>query len=1616
MKNTGKRIHSVRTRLFSALMAVVMAACLLPAAAVSASAASWMDPYLEKLVSWGIMRGDSSGNLHPNRDITRAEFVVLVNRAFGYDKTGAVPFKDVNPSDWYYDDICIGYNTGYFKGTTDTTASPRKPVTREQATVLLGRSLMLDDDPGASMDFTDSNSLGTWSRGIIRSAVAEKIVSGYADGSFRPKQNITRGQMAVLLVKAIGTPISTPGTYSLGGVYGNVTVSSSDVTLRDTTIAGNLYITGGLGLGSVNLENVTVLGKIVVAGAGESNKGENSIQLRNVTTPNLIMDSLANQFVTVRADGDTKIDNASIRTSAYLEDATDNSHGFTKIELDGENGTALDLAGNIKEVINLTPQSTVRVTKGTTKVLTVDEAAIGSAVDVARNAVTGTLNLDMGTKVTGSGDVTNLNVNAAGSSAALLPDKVTVRPGLDANVGGAKLDATLAAEYSADPRLLSGYPKITNLNPTSATAVFRANKSGTLYWALTPITDGSVNEDALLNPASRASIVKSGNIKVTSSNTDFNAALTGLTPDGSYYVSAMLVDARGQRSSVKVVSFSTPDNTTPNFASGYPYLSKITNNAAQVAVMPNKTCRLYYALLPKGATAPTAKDFRSNAVPGNYGFGTLDVTKNEARLFYVNNKQLTELASYDLYLWLTDEDGAHSSSVKKLSFTTVDKTPPEFVTTPTVTSIKDTSVAMTASINESGTIFWAVVKEGDDYPKPINGQVGGSPSLDSDAAKLQVANGMNALKSGKVTATANKDVTITVSGLTSEGAYDVYYLIQDKAGNYSVKVEKITIHTLDNNPPTISQEFTKTNDAAGKSPLADTDVRIIFSESVQDTSSGERLLELYEAAKKGDTEAKNNLKTCLKNDIQLFDANVVTSNPVPLGEDVIKYDNVEITSEDGKVIVTFKNGENGLNLASGGKYYFQIQNIADTSGNRNIIKPNPTKLETFTTVFAQIKFSTSEAPTSDGNGNDFDMYFRSVPVATEHAGSSVCWDLIFRMNIPAKFELYEKVGDNGTWVRKGEAEINSTDGTLQGTSYTRNFVDGNSSSSTALEQLNKFKNNTTRYFGIRFTSLNNIDETIKTTGDGRGTWSGRVEMQIEAVAGSSQSALHNLAVSNMTTDDFNTAIEDGVVQIGSPTAFTLKHTFSDTTIPEFQTGYPKFTPSDTSGSIDLQLTRTTGTIFYVIAPVETITTTVTEASATLIGGDTLTAGNWNKLPTSTTADTSKLVYSSTPSSGSIMTPPYTDPSIIKGKISYYGSNVSIPLKGLKPKTQYVAYFVLQGSASTVYSKNPYLFGFETKEISRPIIELTISNPSVTVKVDSTSTVDYLLAVNGNEPGHLRDAMVNYVAEADKPKFQTGGDYEKGTGKNKEYTVLDAMSNSYYKGGKLVGSVFDQFAKPEAKEDFAEFIRSQTTTSGDVALSGTIEEIAAGRSKTVDCSGGMVGTTWYTFLTVGRSATGSGDAFRAIRPVYNKDQSPPMITACLYEIELNPDGKTYSGTLSLIFNEDLYWVEKDTNTQNQTVTPLCAKEIGVVGNFYAAGLVFGHSSQCFTLVTSEKEQKISSVQFNFLTAQNGSSIVAPTSLGDKSGSVHNVSLTVVLDASDPWNPRFVVTSDWNATGK
>ncbi|MBQ2697972.1 MAG: S-layer homology domain-containing protein, partial [Clostridia bacterium] len=573
-------------RLLALLLAAVTLLGMMPALPVAAAETevtrelrevrpgeSWTMPYIEILVDWGIMRGDIEGNYDPEREISRAEYVTLLNRAFGYNDVSDNPFSDVHNDDWFYDDVCTAYNIGYLKGTSPTEASPHASLTREQGAVALGRNLMLEQTTGEVLNFVDSRDLGEWSRPLIRAVSDRGIISGYPDGTFQPFKRVTRGEVACMLVKAIGTPINQPGDYELGTVHGNLTVASSDVLLKNTTVTGDLYLTGGLGLGNVELRNVNVLGRIVASGAGESEKGDNSIVLTAVSADELLIDSIANQFVTLKADGSTEVDTTKVRTNAYIEDLTADGLGLAEIRVDGENGTALTLAGNVKNVTNYTPGSLIQVARGAAASVSVDEKATGANLQIDAGAVLKNANLDVSTTVSGAGDLAHVNINAADTTVTMLPDTVTIRPGLTASVGGREMDTMLAAESSDEPRLLAGFPKVQNIATSTAEAIFSSNKNGTIYWATSALADGSVDEADLINPPKNAGyILQSGSIKADVSKNEYMAKLSKLTNDGSYYLSAIAVDERGRRSPVKVTAFQTPDDTKPDFLTDYPAL------------------------------------------------------------------------------------------------------------------------------------------------------------------------------------------------------------------------------------------------------------------------------------------------------------------------------------------------------------------------------------------------------------------------------------------------------------------------------------------------------------------------------------------------------------------------------------------------------------------------------------------------------------------------------------------------------------------------------------------------------------------------------------------------------------------------------------------------------------------------------------------------------------------------------------------------------------------------------------------------------------------------------------------------------------------------------------
>ena len=1545
-------------RIGAFLLLLAMLAAMMPQTALTAAAASYAEPYLNQLVGWGFMRGDVDGNLNPDNNITRAEFVTIINRAFGYEKMGSTPFTDVKDTDWYAEDVAIAYTAGYITGTSASTFSPLAEITREEAAVILARNLMMQPAVGENTDFSDGRELSNWSSGLVSTAAAYNLISGYPDGSFRPQNPITRGEVAIMVTKAIGTPVQEPGDHSLGNAYGNVVITDSGITLRDTTIAGNLYITAGVDLGDVHLENVTVLGEIVVSGGGVSEGGDDSIVLRNVDAPKLIVDNIKNQLVSLRVEGDGVIATTSVRTDSYLADNTAAGYGLSRIELDGEEGRSLKLAGNVKEVVNLTAKSSIGVAAGEVDTITVDEKATGSTLSITAGTQVGNVNLDVATTVTGDGDIANLTVNADGSTVSMLPDQIVVRPGVTATIDGEQMDSAAAAESSADPRLLAGYPEITDLAPTSATVSFSANKRGTVYWAITSVTDGSVGVDDLINPQSYATtIVKQGTVTLGGSNQPGTSKISGLTSDGSYYLSTVFVDARGDQSPLKVISFTTPDNTKPDFASGYPYLSKITNISAQVTAMPTKTSRLYWAVLPKGSAAPTASDFKANAVTGNLGFGTLDVTKNTPYSFDVNSVPLEELESYDLYLWLTDVDGAQSSAVKKLSFTTVDKTPPVFNTEPTINKVDKTSVGMYANLNEAGTLYWVVVAQGEEYPKPLAGQ-SGAVDLASDTAKLQVSAGMNALKSGKVSMTEGKDVTFTISGLEAEKAYDLYYVAQDKAGNYSATVKKITIHTADPNAPTVTQEFTKYNGTDTTTPLPNTDIRLVFSEAIRDAATNTAYVDLYQAvtqAAEGTAKdaARDTMANVLRNSIKLYvdtgngRPEVVPEAPNDIStkatEDwVIDYRYAEITLENGKTVVTFPTksatATSGLNLESGVEYYFEIEagTIADTSDTKNIM--GKTTLDPFKTVFAIVNLSNpnitsldlyepEEPDDADSVAeaevkNRVDVSWRLTPMTTENTADNIDWDMIIWSDTSAAFELYYRNTETGdgaqaAWKLLGTHTITVPDGTERvGVSLTRHFL--RSSNAPDFDQLNTLKEDAVYEYAIHFTQIGSL-----TNPD---TWSQRLNIGINILAGSTNN-LQTMA-NNLSVKNYNDMVPSQLTNIGQPDDFNLIKQFSDQTPPTFASNHPTFEAGSSVVDMFLMLDRP-GTLYYVVAPLGTIPTTGKDAVGDSCnfsdgsdgeGEDQPTPeeeenwGGYYKLPEKgdykdgTTFQYPQVI--STPARLDIVNASTTyaaNPRIKYGSTTLGPSEIEVLVEGLEANQRYTVYFVIQGMSNQTYSV-VYAFRFTTKDRDIPYITLNLDNP----RVNFTTTTD---------------AELTYALFTPKQLTESGSIFQKKLGSYmadstvtdqtiKDMTLLQAMLKTVNDGTRR--SYFDIYANEDIKDDVRAIITGEVTSNGSPLATGSLNT-KENISQAVDFTDAMqredvVNNTYFYCLATAQHALGSDFSFKAIDNVHIPDEDPPyLVSVNTTFTSKNPEQDKFSGTLTLTFDNPIYFSEKPNPT-------------------------------------------------------------------------------------------------------
>ncbi len=171
----------------------------------------WAAPYIYELYERGIVGGYGDGTFLPQNNVERCEYAkMLVNIADIEIVNSAVsPYVDVPSYEWYfpYVNSSLSVITGYTSGG-DLYFLPTNHASREDVTVALVKALGIDVSKYQNPEeylrtkFTDFNEISAHNRAYIMAAAREGVITGDAEGSFRPHEPIIRAEVVAVLCRA----------------------------------------------------------------------------------------------------------------------------------------------------------------------------------------------------------------------------------------------------------------------------------------------------------------------------------------------------------------------------------------------------------------------------------------------------------------------------------------------------------------------------------------------------------------------------------------------------------------------------------------------------------------------------------------------------------------------------------------------------------------------------------------------------------------------------------------------------------------------------------------------------------------------------------------------------------------------------------------------------------------------------------------------------------------------------------------------------------------------------------------------------------------------------------------------------------------------------------------------------------------------------------------------------------------------------------------------------------------------------------------------------------------------------------------------------------------------
>lgn len=223
----------------------------------------------EAIARWSyreILNGYPDGHFHPDDPVTRAQLAAILDRICQFPHLRVYPqkFADVEEGSWYYDNVM---SLAMFEIVTaqGDCVYPNEALTREEAAYMIARAFSVGYDSGRGASsrladrFEDHEDIDPRFQGYVAEMSYYGFINGFPDGTFQPKENVSRAQVITILDNMIDKFGAGGGT-TVGISDGILANRSEEAIIRYISEWGGdrsfsvLFITPAYGSGEVYID------------------------------------------------------------------------------------------------------------------------------------------------------------------------------------------------------------------------------------------------------------------------------------------------------------------------------------------------------------------------------------------------------------------------------------------------------------------------------------------------------------------------------------------------------------------------------------------------------------------------------------------------------------------------------------------------------------------------------------------------------------------------------------------------------------------------------------------------------------------------------------------------------------------------------------------------------------------------------------------------------------------------------------------------------------------------------------------------------------------------------------------------------------------------------------------------------------------------------------------------------------------------------------------------------------------------------------------------------------------------------------------------------------------